>query len=46
MELMYTDPGSGLLFAQIITAGVVAGAFRFRKFFAECLVWLRTRVLR
>jgi hypothetical protein len=42
---MYTDPGSGLLFAQILTAGFLAGVFRFRKFFAELLGRLRSRAL-
>jgi hypothetical protein len=34
---MYTDPGSGLLFVQIIAAAVLSGVYRFRRLLATAL---------
>jgi hypothetical protein len=32
---MYTDPGSGLFFAQILVAAVATAAYRFRRLIAS-----------
>ena len=32
-EHMYTDPGSGLFFVQVLAAGILTVAYRFRKLF-------------
>jgi len=34
---MYTDPGSGLLFTQIVGAAVLTVVFRFRRRLADLL---------
>jgi hypothetical protein len=31
----YTDPGSGVMFVQIILAGIIGGVFRVRTFFTR-----------
>jgi hypothetical protein len=39
--MLYTDPGSGLLLWQVVTAGVVGGLFQVRKLLSK--VFLRKR---
>ena len=36
---MYTDPGSGLLFVQLIGAAVLSLAYRFRSSLAGLFRW-------
>lgn len=32
---MYSDPGSGLLFVQILVAGILSVTYRFRRLIAS-----------
>jgi len=38
---MYTDPGSGLFFLQVLLASLLTGIYAFRRAIASFLRWMR-----